>query len=181
MRPSEPLALSWSQLDLFERIITVGRAKTSGGTGRVIPINDELFGILMSHRKWFMDTFGEPEPHHYVFPFGSPQPTKPDRHATDISSGWDLIRKAAGVQCRLHDLRHTFATQLAENGVPESTMLALMGWMSRRMLEHYSHVRMKAKREAVAGVTLARMRDSGQISKGVPAKVPTGRTSTSLQ
>ncbi len=34
-------------------------------------------------------------------------------------------------------------------GVPESTMLALMGHMSRAMLERYSHVRMAAKREAV--------------------------------
>jgi hypothetical protein len=30
---------------------------------------------------------------------------------------------------------------LAENGVSESTMLALMGYMSRSMLERYSHIR----------------------------------------
>jgi site-specific recombinase XerD len=58
------------------------------------------------------------------------------------------------VSCRLHELRHTFATQLAENGVQESTMLALMGHMSRSMLERYSHIRMTAKRLAVAVVTL---------------------------
>ena len=40
-----------------------------------------------------------------------------------------------GVQCRLHDLRHTTATKMAEAGVPESTMLAIMGHMSRAMLE----------------------------------------------
>lgn len=33
-------------------------------------------------------------------------------------------------------------------------MLALMGHMSRSMLERYSHIRMTAKRDAVAGVTL---------------------------
>lgn len=37
---------------------------------------------------------------------------------------------------------------MAEAGVPESTMLALMGHISRQMLERYSHIRMKAKREA---------------------------------
>jgi len=38
-------------------------------------------------------------------------------------------------------LQHSFATRLAENGVSESTMLALMGHMSRAMLERYSHIR----------------------------------------
>src|SRR3954451_17034162 len=85
-----------------------------------------------------------------VFPFGSPQPKDPDRCVTDFSSGWDLIRENSGVSCRLHDLRHTFATQLAENGVSESTMLALMGHMSRAILDRYGHIRLKAKREAVA-------------------------------
>jgi len=38
---------------------------------------------------------------------------------------------------------------MAEAGVAESTMLALLGHMSRKMLERYSHIRMAAKREAV--------------------------------
>jgi hypothetical protein len=38
---------------------------------------------------------------------------------------------------------------MAEAGIPESTMLALMGHMSRAMLERYSHIRLNAKREAV--------------------------------
>jgi hypothetical protein len=38
---------------------------------------------------------------------------------------------------------------MAEADVPESTMLALMGHMSRAMLEKYSHIRMAAKRAAV--------------------------------
>ena len=36
---------------------------------------------------------------------------------------------------------------------PESTMLALLGHMSRAMLEHYSHVRLAAKRVAVEALT----------------------------
>ena len=38
---------------------------------------------------------------------------------------------------------------MAEAGVPESTMLAIMGHMSRAMLERYSHIRLEAKRQAV--------------------------------
>jgi hypothetical protein len=43
---------------------------------------------------------------------------------------------------------------MAEAGIAESTMLALMGHMSRAMLERYSHIRMAAKREAVETLSL---------------------------
>jgi integrase len=154
MRVGEALSLRWKQVDIAEGVITVGRAKTSSGTGRTIPINEDLEDVLTRHHAWFTRRFGAARPGQYVFPFGSPQPTDPDRPVSDITSGWDLIRRAAGVQCRMHDLRHTFCTRLAEAGVPESTMLSLMGHMSRAMLERYSHIRMAAKRDAVAAVTL---------------------------
>jgi integrase len=153
----------------MDKTITVGRAKSANGTGRIIPINDDLASILATHRAWFQKEFGEPEPDQHLFPWGKPVPSDPMRHATDITWGWDELRKDTGVRCRLHDLRHTFATRLAENGVSESTMLALMGHMSRSMLERYSHIRMTAKRDAVAGVTLSQ---KGENSEVVPVKVP---------
>ena len=51
-----------------------------------------------------------------------------------------------------HDLRHTAATKMAEADVPESTMLAIMGHMSRAMLERYSHIRMAKKTAALAAL-----------------------------
>jgi hypothetical protein len=60
---------------------------------------------------------------------------------------WQLIKpyaEAAGVPgIAPHDL-----------GVPESTMLAIMGHMSRAMLERHSHIRMAAKRVAVEALSL---------------------------
>jgi len=169
MRAGEALSLTWGQVDLMDRAVRVGRAKTSNGTGRTIPINDDLAAILAAHRSWFVARFGEPLSDHYLFPWGKPLPSDTTKHATDITWGWDKLRETTGVSCRLHDLRHTFATRLAESGASESTMLALMGHMSRAMLERYSHIRMAAKREAVAGITL---RQKGENSEGVPVKVP---------
>jgi len=134
------------------KALTVGRAKTASGTGRAIPINDDLASVLAGHRVEFINAFGEPDSKHYLFAWGSPVPADPTRHVSDLKNGWETLRERTGVSCRLHDLRHTFATRLAANGVPESTMLALMGHMSRAMLERYSHIRMAAKRDAVAGV-----------------------------
>jgi integrase len=175
MRAGEALALTWAQADLMGRTLTVGRAKTANGTGRVIPINDDLASILAAHRAWFAERFGEPMPEHYLFPSGASDPT---RHASDLTRGWDELRRDTKVSCRLHDLRHTFATRLAENGVSESTMLALMGHMSRSMLERYSHIRMEAKRDAVAGVTL---RQNGGNSEALPVKVPVADAPASVQ
>lgn len=169
MRAGEALSLTWGQVDLMDQRITVGRAKTSNGTGRTIPINADLVTVLAVHRSWFVEKFGEPKADLHLFPWGKPAPSDPARHATDITWGWDQLREDSGVSCRLHDLRHTFATRLAENGVSESTMLALMGHMSRAMLERYSHIRMTSKRDAVEGV---RLRPEEQNSEVVPVKVP---------
>ncbi len=48
-------------------------------------------------------------------------------------------------------------------------MLALMGHVSRAMLERYTHIRMAAKVEAVAGLTL---RPKEGNSERVPVNVP---------
>jgi integrase len=149
MRSGEITRLTWRQVDLEKRVITVGRAKTASGTGREIPMNSDLFAVLSAHAAWFAKKFGETKPGHYLFPFGKPAPTDPTRPTTTLKTAWSSIRADAGIQCRLHDLRHTALTKMAEAGVPESTMLALAGHMSRAMLERYSHIRMTAKRQAV--------------------------------
>ena len=149
MRSGEFTGLSWEQVDLRARLITVGRAKMAAGTGRQIPMNDDLYALLTDHAAWFEGKFGRPKPEHHLFPFGSPSPTDPRRPTTTLKTVWGTIRDEAKVECRLHDLRHTAATKMAEAGTPETTMLALMGHMSRKMLERYSRIRMAAKRIAV--------------------------------
>jgi integrase len=170
MRSGEITSLTWGQVDLQRRVLTVGRAKTACGTGRQIPMNAQLFAALSAHADWFTDRFGTAKPEQFLFPFGKPTPNDPMRHITDMSSAWEGLRERAGINCRLHDLRHTAATKMAEAGVPESTMLALMGHMSRAMLERYSHIRMAAKRDAVEALAL---REPAQNSTAVPTKVPT--------
>jgi integrase len=156
MRAGEITSLTWGQVDLVNRILTVGKAKTASGTGRQIPMNAELLGLLAMHAQWFQERFGELKPGYYVFPTGKgAAPTDPTRPVSDITTAWDRLRRAARVQCRLHDLRHTAATKMAEAGVSEGTMLALLGHMSRAMLERYSHVRLTAKREAVEALSTA--------------------------
>ena len=53
---------------------------------------------------------------------------------------------------RFHDLRHTCITKLAEGQASEQTIMAIAGHVSRKMLEHYSHIRMEAKRAALDAI-----------------------------
>jgi integrase len=58
-------------------------------------------------------------------------------------------KQSGGVQCRWHDLRHTFVSRIAEGQVSDATIMALAGHLSVKMKEKYSHVRTESKRQAV--------------------------------
>jgi len=162
MRSGEISTLKWGQIDFEASVITVGKAKTRRGTGRQIPMNAQLKAVLEMHAAWLAHPkrLGKLEPDWYVFPgrkarkAGEKRPLDPSLNLKSVKSSWERVRTAAGVSCRLHDMRHTAATKMAEAGVPESTMLAIMGHMSRSMLERYSHVRLAAKRDAVKSLSL---------------------------
>jgi integrase len=168
MRSGELTGATWGQVAFDQRVLTVGRAKTSSGTGRMIPMNNDLFVLLSAHAAWFTEKFGAARPEYYLFPFGS-VPNDPTRPTTTLKTAWDSIRKDSGVSCRLHDLRHTAITKLAEAGTPESTMLSLVGHMSRAMLERYSHIRMAAKREAVESLATTKpaVKSNGVVQESV--------------
>ncbi|HEY5979326.1 MAG TPA: site-specific integrase, partial [Microlunatus sp.] len=54
---------------------------------------------------------------------------------------WKALLKRAGVRdARLHDARHTAATVLLVLGVPERTVMGIMGWSSTGMAARYQHV-----------------------------------------
>jgi integrase len=84
---------------------------------------------------------------------------RPDRERIDPSrpikswrSAWRATLKRAGLQLRFHDLRHTCITKLAESQASEQALMAIAGHVSRKMIEHYSHIRMEAKRVATDAI-----------------------------
>ncbi|MGH9357699.1 MAG: tyrosine-type recombinase/integrase, partial [Terriglobia bacterium] len=65
---------------------------------------------------------------------------------------WQVVLERAGLDYRWHDARHTFVSRLCENpAVSETTIMALAGHVSKRMMERYSHVRTQAKRDPRTG------------------------------
>ena len=57
-------------------------------------------------------------------------------------------------------MRHTAITNLAESQNSDQTIMSIAGHVSRQMLEHYSHIRMEAKRRAVEALSLPRVSPS---------------------
>ena len=170
MRDAELKGLQWGRVDLQNAIVTVGESKTAAGEGRTIPLNSDVLAAMVEHSKWFLEKFGETRPEWFVFPFGKPQPTDPARGVTTFKTVWRLILRDAGVSGRWHDSRHTFITDLAESGAGDQTIMDMAGHVSRDMLKHYSHIRMKAKREAVAA--LVAKPKTGPNPIGAPQESP---------
>ncbi len=149
MRHKEIRTMQWNRLNLDTRIITVGESKTEAGTGRTVPMNDDLFGAIVEYAKWYTERFGTAHPNWYVFPFGKPRPSDPSRPQTTLRTAWRNARTAAKVDGRFHDNRHTWITDLAESGAADEVIRDMAGHVSPEMLKHYSHIRTVAKRKAV--------------------------------
>ncbi|HWB87019.1 MAG TPA: site-specific integrase [Bryobacteraceae bacterium] len=153
VRDKELRGLQWSRVHLREAYIAVGESKTEAGTGRTVPLNALALEVLKTYSTWYLEKFKELKPEWYVFPAGRPQPTDPTRPCTSFKTVWQKIKANAGVTGRWHDNRHTFITGLAESGeASDQTIMDMAGHVSRRMLKHYSHIRMEAKRRAVAAL-----------------------------
>jgi integrase len=161
-RGCELKGLQWCDVDLFNRTLTIRKSKTAAGE-RMVPTTDVALSALARLRRR-AESFGAVEPSHFVFAAFVPKFTfsgkrvvdynvtsfDPTRHVKSWRTAWRTLTKKAGLTgFRFHDLRHCAITQLAENGTSDSTIMAIAGHVSRRMLERYSHVRMEAKRTAM--------------------------------
>jgi integrase len=108
---------------------------------RAVGLPDELVSLLKQHRE---EQAAERETaaqlwrdSGYVFTTPRGEPVNP---STDYHH-WKRLLAAAGLRDgRLHDARHTAATVLLILGVPERTVMGLMGWSTTAMAARYQHI-----------------------------------------
>jgi integrase len=151
------LALEWREGVIVAGRLTVPKSKTDAGLGRVVPLTRRVCATL----TLWLARFADAGPESYLFPRhkvglagNNREPrlwnVRLDEPIGEWKKTWDRVRQSVGLNYRWHDLRHTFVTRLAENpGVSEETIRSLAGHVSRRMLERYSHIRTRAKEEAI--------------------------------
>lgn len=153
MRDKTMRVLQWAQLDFLKRIITVGDDKTEAGEGRTIPMNDALYDAMVEYRAWYAENVATVAPTLYVFPYGANQKYDPARPIGSFKTVWKNLKRRTGIELRIHDMRHTLATNLGENPeVSVETLLSIAGWVSPEMLKNYVHIRTEAKRKALASL-----------------------------
>lgn len=141
--------------------VVVPKSKTEAGTGRSVPFTPDVCAALT---VW-LARFPKAGPETFVFPRHAVRMLDGGKDAVMVNPAlskpmqswqraWRTALKLAGVHYRWHDLRHTFITRLAENPmVSEQTIRALAGHVSKQMLERYSHIRVRAKQEAIASLS----------------------------
>ena len=146
MRLNELMKLTWRNVDLTTRIITVGDEDftTKGRNQRYIPICEEVLAILSKRLPKVHKVHNEKS---YVFCKPNGFPFTGDF----ISKMFKRTCKAAGIDkaIHFHSLRHSFASNLAQRGISLYTIKELLGHSSISTTEIYSHLNMDSLKEAI--------------------------------
>jgi integrase len=120
---------------------TVTKATKSRAGRRRIGLPDQLVILLRRHRdeqaaeRALARNLWSEGGWVFTSPVGAPVNPSTDYHQ------WKALLKKAGVRNgRLHDARHSAATFLLVLGVPERTVMSIMGWSTTAMAARYQHV-----------------------------------------
>lgn len=134
MRRGEIFGLKWRDIDWKNGIIYLLRTKN--GEKREVPVNGTVRNILIRVKR-------NPDSA-YIFTSFDGKPF------VDIKKSFHTALLRANIQdFRFHDLRHTFASQLAMGGVDLLTIKELLGHKNIEMTLRYSHLSCDHKKRAV--------------------------------
>lgn len=121
--------LTWDQVDLSRRIVTLEHGETKNGDALGVPLNDLAISVL--ERRTGQQTS-------HVFTYRG----KPINQVN--TKAWkDALKRAGITDFRWHDLRHTWASWLRQNDVPTWVLQELGGWKSDVMVRRYAHMSVK--------------------------------------
>ena len=144
-RRGELFDLTWSNVNLDRRILTVTGATAKSRRTRHIPLNREATSILLNWRAQSEDSTG--------LVFVNEQGERFDR----ANSSWrGLLKQAQITDFRWHDMRHHFASRLAMGGVDLNTIRELLGHSDYTMTLRYAHLAPEFKLKAVEVLDQAR-------------------------
>jgi len=132
-RLNEELSATWADVEIERRVFTIRATNSKSRKLRSVPLNDSAIEVLNSLDR------GEAEDPLFVSSRGR------KRHArkpfTTIAKQWDRIRKVAGLPyLRLHDLRHSFASFLVNDGRTLYEVQAILGHSTSKVTERYAHL-----------------------------------------
>ncbi len=145
-RRGEVLAARWSDIDLATGTWAKPAASTKQKLDHEVPLSAPARLLLNTIREQQMANrrpVGE-----YVFPGSGVT-----GHVADVKKFWRQVCKAASIEgLRVHDLRHSFASQLASGGASLPLIGALLGHSNPSTTARYAHLFDDPQRAAVEKV-----------------------------
>jgi len=133
-RSSEARLARWRDFDLQRRLWTVPVSKN--GRARRIVLSSAVMALLpeIRARALALGLPAGPDDPIFVNP-------RTRRAYNGFHLAWDTARQRAGLgTLRLHDLRHTFASLLINNGATIYEVQKLLGHQNIAMTERYAHL-----------------------------------------
>ena len=138
VRRQSLLTMRWSDVDLEHKRWVVPASWSKHGDEMVIPLTREATKLLwgMKERRGIS-----------IWVFSSARSRS--GHIEEPKAAWRRLLKAADIlELRLHDLRRTFGSRLAETGASGAVIAAAMGHKSLQSARAYLHLQIDAVREA---------------------------------
>ena len=152
-RRNEILTAQWRDVDLDRRLWHIPHTKS--GEPRLIPLSAAAIDVLREQQVEAADST-------YICP--NPQTGQPFKH---IHRAWDRVRTDADLRdVRLHDLRHSFASFLVNNGRSLYEVQRILGHTKPSMTQRYAHLDDKSLLDAAdtAGAVLIQARSASSDS-----------------
>lgn len=138
-RKSEIERLEWGWIDWERKLVRLPDSKTGG---RSLHLSQPAYELLVRRRPLY-------QTEQYVFPSSLDK-----GHYRSTGVEWQRFRKSIGLpSVRLHDLRHTFASLAANNGVPLNVVGGLLGHTQVATTKRYAHLYDDTLQEAVNNVS----------------------------
>ena len=157
MRMAEILELKWQNADLARKTVTIMVSKN--GERRTLPINDIVVGILkgMSTGNRIVHIEG------YVLTRDGKRIMKQELQYHFVKA----VRNAKIAHFRFHDLRHTFATRLAQKGYDLYKISKLLGHKDIKNTQRYAHHCPESLRDGVDILAIEGEKNRAQLYDSV--------------
>jgi integrase len=142
MRPEEALTLRSSDVDLESGQLQIRWGK-SAAARRTLDLTPESREILA--RRMAAAAPAAPAAESWIFPASR----KSGEHVGPLNNVHNAVCEKAELAFVLYDLRHTFATRMAQAGVDLATLAAILGHSSIRIVQRYVHPTADHKKAAM--------------------------------
>ncbi|MFZ5426117.1 MAG: tyrosine-type recombinase/integrase [Thermodesulfobacteriota bacterium] len=159
MRAGEIFSLTWTDVDLGRRLLTL--RDTKSGKNRPAFMTEDVVAMIQAR------VAERQHAHGLVFP------DRNGKKRVEVSNVFQIVADSIGInngvtdrrqKVVFHTLRHTYASWLVEQGVDLYTVKELMGHGTLAMTERYSHLAPDTLRRAVRTLEAGMKKNTGKVT-----------------